>query len=180
MTIDEDKRIRVNSIPPAPSHSYKMTAILSHSERSLCMYPALFKNLLLNPTAKTTRLISPISSNPLKLYLLGYCSITKPKAREHYTFGALAATLAASVYCMAPNKVLNFLTNNSSAPARLFLTAKRRARSGFCSTLVIYGMILSSSTLTDSTCQQEWEISDLEVSSHKPQATSYKLQSLHC
>ena len=84
MTIDEDKRIRVNSIPPAPSHSYKMTAILSHSERSLCMYPALFKNLLLNPTAKTTRLISPISFNPLKLYLLGYRSITKPKAREHY------------------------------------------------------------------------------------------------
>ena len=67
------------------------------------------------------------------------------------TFGALAATFAASAYCMPLNKVLNFLTKSSSAPAKLFLTARRRARSGFCSTLVMYGMMLSSSTLTDNT-----------------------------
>lgn len=67
------------------------------------------------------------------------------------TFGAFAATIAASEYCILLNKVLNFLTNSSSAPARLFLTARRRAKSGFWSTLVMYGIMLSSSTLTDNT-----------------------------
>lgn len=67
------------------------------------------------------------------------------------TFGAFAATFAASAYCILLNKVLNFLTNSSSAPARLFLTARRRAKSGFWSTLVMYGIMLSSSTLTDNT-----------------------------
>lgn len=60
-------------------------------------------------------------------------------------------TLAASPYCPLVNSMLNFLTNRSSAPARLFLTARRRANSGFCSTVLMYGTIESSSTVTDST-----------------------------
>ena len=71
------------------------------------------------------------------------------------TFGAFAATFAASAYCILLNKVLNFLTNSSSAPARLFLTARRRAKSGFWSTLVMYGIMLSSSTLTDNTYKEK-------------------------
>lgn len=61
-------------------------------------------------------------------------------------------TFAASEYWPFWKRRLNFRTNKSSAPAKLFLTAMRRARSGFCKTLLIYGMMLSSSTLTDKTC----------------------------
>lgn len=53
------------------------------------------------------------------------------------TCGALAATLAASEYCIWPKSILNFLTKSSSAPPRLFLTAMRSARSGFCRVLVM-------------------------------------------
>lgn len=65
---------------------------------------------------------------------------------------AIRLTLAASPYCPLVKSILNFLTNRSSAPARLFLTARRRANSGFCSTVLMYGTIESSSTVTDSTC----------------------------
>ena len=71
---------------------------------------------------------------------------------ENYTFGALAATFAASAYCPFWKSVLNFLTNRSSAPGRLQRDEIFRARSGFCSVLVIYCTIVSSSTLTDNTC----------------------------
>lgn len=60
-------------------------------------------------------------------------------------------TLAASPYCPLVKSMLNFLTKRSSAPAKLFLTAKRRAKSGFCSTVLMYGTIESSSTVTDKT-----------------------------
>ena len=87
------------------------------------------------------------------------------------TFGAFAATFAASAYCILLNKVLNFLTNSSSAPARLFLTARRRAKSGFWRTLVMYGIMLSSSTLTDNTYKDK--VLSLENLQHR------KLQTLH-
>lgn len=63
----------------------------------------------------------------------------------------LLRTFAASAYCPPWNKVLNFLMKSSSAPARLLRVAIRRARSGFCIAVVIYWIIVSSSTLTDST-----------------------------
>ena len=70
---------------------------------------------------------------------------------DYFTFGALAAAFAASLYWPFWNSMLNFFTNNSSAPGRLDLDAIFRARSGFCRVLLTYGTILSSSTLTDKT-----------------------------
>lgn len=63
------------------------------------------------------------------------------------------STFAASAYCPFWKSKLNFLTNKSSAPARLLRTAILSARSGFCKTVLMYGIILSSSTLTDNTCK---------------------------
>ncbi|KAK2183630.1 hypothetical protein NP493_303g02002 [Ridgeia piscesae] len=52
--------------------------------------------------------------------------------------GALAATLAASLYCPPWKRVLNLRTNRSSAPGRLLREAMRRARSGLDRELVMY------------------------------------------
>ena len=67
------------------------------------------------------------------------------------TLGALAATLAASLYCPPWNSVLNLRTNRSSAPGRLLRDAIRSARSGLDREFVMYWMIFSSSTATEST-----------------------------
>lgn len=70
----------------------------------------------------TSLLVSPSLCFSLSLSLL-------------LTLGLVAATFAASENCCCANNMLNLRTNNSSAPARLFLVANLRARSGLLSWL---------------------------------------------
>ena len=67
------------------------------------------------------------------------------------TLGAVAATLAASERFPCPKSRLNLLTKSSSAPPKLALMDILRASSGLFNTLLTYGTIVFSSTLTVST-----------------------------
>ena len=71
---------------------------------------------------------------------------------NNLTWGAVAATLAASLNCPFEKRRLNLRTKSSSAPGRSQRTASLRAKSGFCRLFVTNGMMLDSSIDTDSTC----------------------------